>query len=227
MNPLYSLQKISKVFRNNGVDVVALDNIDMEIKKGERLCIMGVSGSGKSTLLHILGGLERPSRGNVYYNGVDLFSHTDDEICDIRNREIGFVFQFHYLLPEFSALENVMMPCLIQGIKIKEAKQKASDILERVGLGGRLSHRPGELSGGEQQRVSIARAMVMGPRVILADEPTGNLDLNTGLSIIDLFLKLNEQDGVTLVTVTHDPNIAAVFDKKVIISDGKIINEKD
>ncbi len=224
MNLLYNAQKVSKVFSNNGVDVVALDEIDLSVNHGESLGIVGVSGSGKSTLLHILGALERPSKGNVYLNDLDLFKYSDDKLSDIRNKQIGFVFQFHYLLPEFNAIENVMMPCLINRTEKEEARSRAEDMLKRVGLGKRMYHKPGELSGGEQQRVSVARAVVLKPSIILADEPTGNLDLKTGLSIIDLFLKLNDEDNITLVIVTHDHNIAGKMNRRVTLSDGKIVN---
>jgi len=224
MSLLYNAQKVSKVFSNNGVNVAALDEIDLSVEYGESLGIIGVSGSGKSTLLHILGALERPSTGNVYLNDIDLFKYSDDKLSDIRNKQIGFVFQFHYLLPEFNALENVMMPCLINRTDKKEARLRAEEILERVGLGKRIYHKPGELSGGEQQRVSVARAVVLKPSIILADEPTGNLDLKTGLSIIDLFLKLNEEDDITLVIVTHDHNIAGRMNRRITLSDGKIVN---
>lgn len=224
MNLLYSAKQLSKVFSNNGLDVKALDYIDLSVQKGESLGVVGVSGSGKSTLLHILGALDRPSSGNVYLNNTDLFQYTDDELSEIRNTMIGFVFQFHYLLPEFSALENVMMPCLINRKTKQEAISEASEILQRVGLGKRLNHKPGELSGGEQQRVSVARAVVLKPDIILADEPTGNLDLKTGLSIIDLFLKLNDEDNITLVLVTHDHNIAGKMGRRITLSDGKIVN---
>ena len=183
-----------KVFETVGGRVEALKGIDLNISDGETLAIVGVSGSGKSTLLHILGTLERPSEGKVTYSGENIFKRSDREIAAFRNNEIGFVFQFHYLLPEFSALENVMMPCLIKGIQTEHAKEMAAEILVKVGLADRLEHRPGELSGGEQQRVAIARAVVLKPKVILADEPTGNLDMDTGDSILDLFLMLNRTD---------------------------------
>lgn len=227
MSLIYNAENISKVFSNNGVDVNALKDIQLTIRRGESLGIVGVSGSGKSTLLHILGALDRPSSGNVFLDDIDLFKYNDDKLSDIRNREIGFVFQFHYLLPEFNALENVMMPCLINRMDKKEAESKAREMLVKVGLGKRLDHKPGELSGGEQQRVSVARAIVLKPSIILADEPTGNLDLKTGLSIIDLFLELNEEDEITLVIVTHDHNIADKLGRRITLSDGMIVNAKE
>ncbi|HZX13176.1 MAG TPA: ABC transporter ATP-binding protein [Thermodesulfobacteriota bacterium] len=216
---------LTKVFETDGSRVTALKGINLVINKGEAVGIVGVSGSGKSTLLHILGTLERPSDGEVLYQGENVFMRDDDELALFRNREIGFVFQFHYLLPEFSALENVMMPLLIQEIQPNEAREIAGIILKRVGLGERLRHRPGELSGGEQQRVAIARAVVLKPQVILADEPTGNLDLETGNSVLDLFLELNIEGGITLALVTHNPAVAMRLGRRIRLSDGKIVDE--
>lgn len=213
-----------KVFETRGGKVEALKGIDIEIPGGETLAIVGVSGSGKSTLLHILGTLERPSEGQVHYGETDVFRQNETELAAFRNREIGFVFQFHYLLPEFSALENVMMPCLINGIAMEQAKDMALQVLKRVGLDHRLEHRPGELSGGEQQRVAIARAVVLKPEVILADEPTGNLDLDTGASILDLFLMLNDEYGISSVIVTHNMDIAKRLQRRIRLSDGKIVD---
>lgn len=216
---------LSKVFETDGSRIVALKGIELVITKGETLGIVGMSGSGKSTLLHILGTLERPTSGEVLYSGENIFRRSDDELAIFRNREIGFVFQFHYLLSEFSALENVMMPLLIQRTGSKEAKEMALDILTGVGLRERLDHRPGELSGGEQQRVAIARAVILKPRVILADEPTGNLDLETGNSVMDLFLKLNQEEEITLVLVTHNPAVAERLGRRIKLLDGKIVDE--
>lgn len=213
-----------RVFKTKGGKVEALRGIDLEIPSRETLAVVGVSGSGKSTLLHIIGTLERPTEGNVYYGDTDVFEQNDGALDSFRNREIGFVFQFHYLLPEFSALENVMMPCLISGIDSYKAREMASDVLKKVGLEQRFEHRPGELSGGEQQRVAIARAVVLKPRVILADEPTGNLDLDTGASILDLFLKLNEENGITSVLVTHNQEIAGRMNRRIRLSDGQIVD---
>ncbi len=213
-----------KVFETRGGKVEALKGIEIDIPGGETLAIVGVSGSGKSTLLHILGTLERPSDGQVHYGETDVFRQNETELAAFRNREIGFVFQFHYLLPEFSALENVMMPCLINGITMEQAKDMALQVLKRVGLEHRLEHRPGELSGGEQQRVAIARAVVLKPKVILADEPTGNLDLDTGASILDLFLMLNDEYGISSVMVTHNMDIAKRLQRRIRLSDGKIVD---
>ncbi|MEZ4547382.1 MAG: ABC transporter ATP-binding protein [Thermodesulfobacteriota bacterium] len=213
-----------KVFETRGGKVEALKGIEIDIPGGETLAIVGVSGSGKSTLLHILGTLERPSDGQVHYGETDVFRQNETELAAFRNREIGFVFQFHYLLPEFNALENVMMPCLINGIAMEQAKDMALQVLKRVGLDHRLEHRPGELSGGEQQRVAIARAVVLKPKVILADEPTGNLDLDTGGSILDLVLMLNDEYGISSVMVTHNMDIAKRLQRRIRLSDGKIVD---
>lgn len=213
-----------KVFETVGGRVEALKGIDLNISDGETLAVVGVSGSGKSTLLHILGTLERPSEGEVTYSGQNIFNQSDREIASFRNSEIGFVFQFHYLLPEFSALENVMMPCLVKGMAPDLAREMSAEILRKVGLEQRLEHRPGELSGGEQQRVAVARAVVLKPKVILADEPTGNLDLDTGDSILDLFLMLNEEYGITSVLVTHNMEIANRLKRRIRLTDGKIVD---
>jgi len=218
------IEGLWKVFETIGGRVEALKGIDLNISHGETLAVVGVSGSGKSTLLHILGTLERPTRGEVSYNSNNIFSQNDREIAAFRNSEIGFVFQFHYLLPEFSALENVMMPCLIKGMDSEVAREMALEILGKVGLEQRLEHRPGELSGGEQQRVAIARAVVLKPKVILADEPTGNLDRDTGESILDLFLMLNDEYGITSVLVTHNMEIANRLNRRIRLTDGKIVD---
>jgi lipoprotein-releasing system ATP-binding protein len=242
MSCLIEAKCIWKVFKTKGDKVEALKGIDLVINRGDTIGVVGVSGSGKSTLLHILGTLDRPTGGELIYwntsgvpdsNGhneqlqeLNIFEHSDRELATFRNREIGFVFQFHYLLPEFNALENVMMPGLIQGIGRKQAKELSESVLFKVGLQNRLFHRPGELSGGEQQRVAIARAVVLKPRVIFADEPTGNLDLETGMSILDLFLKLNEEDGIVLVLVTHNPQVASRLGRTITLSDGLVVDEK-
>ncbi len=212
------------MFETNGGKVGALRGIDLDILSGETLAVVGVSGSGKSTLLHIIGTLDKPTEGEVYFGETDVFRQSDSGLAAFRNREIGFVFQFHYLLPEFSALENVMMPCLINGMESERAEEMALDVLRKVGLEHRLEHRPGELSGGEQQRVAVARAVVLKPKVILADEPTGNLDLETGASILDLFLMLNGEYGITTVLVTHNQEISGRMNRRIRLSDGKIVD---
>lgn len=220
---LYRIRGLRKVFNKVGSSVCALGAVDMDVLSGETLGVVGVSGSGKSTLLHILGTLESPTEGSVLYRGRDLFRQNEKELSVFRNSEIGFIFQFHYLLMEFTALENVMMPCLIDRQSFAVARQKACEVLEKVGLSERLNHLPGELSGGEQQRVAIARSMVREPKVILADEPTGNLDTKTGFSVLDLFCRLNEDYGVTVVMVTHNSEFAKRMKKTVTISDGMVV----
>ncbi len=222
--PLYRVRGLKKIFNKADSRVCALGGVDMDISAGETLGVIGVSGSGKSTLLHILGTLESPTEGLVFYRGKDLFRRPEKELSIFRNSEIGFIFQFHYLLMEFTALENVMMPCLIGRQSFSVAKEKACQVLEKVGLSERVYHLPGELSGGEQQRVAIARSIVRGPKVILADEPTGNLDKKTGFSVLDLFCALNEDYGVTVVMVTHNSEFANRMKKTVRISDGMVCN---
>lgn len=212
------------MFETRGDSVEALKGIDLDITSGETLAVVGVSGSGKSTLLHIIGTLDRPTEGQVLYGNSDVFGKNEAELAEFRNREIGFVFQFHYLLPEFSALENVMMPCLINRMETEHAREAAFDVLKKVGLEHRLEHRPGEMSGGEQQRVAIARAVVLKPKVVLADEPTGNLDLDTGSSVLDMFLMLNDEYGITSVIVTHNHEIAERMKRRIRLSDGNIVD---
>ncbi len=242
MSSIIEAKCIRKVFETKGDKVEALKGIDLVINRGDTIGVVGVSGSGKSTLLHILGTLDRPTAGKLIYwdpskmsegsghktqlQEHNIFQHSDGELATFRNREIGFVFQFHYLLPEFNALENVMMPALIQGMGKKQARELSESILLKVGLQNRLFHRPGELSGGEQQRVAIARAVTLKPRVIFADEPTGNLDLETGMSILDLFLKLNEEEGIVLVLVTHNAQVARRLSRTITLSDGLVVDEK-
>jgi lipoprotein-releasing system ATP-binding protein len=191
------------------------------------LAIVGASGVGKSTFLHILGGLDRPSSGKVFYGEVDVFSLAAADLARFRNERVGFIFQFHHLLPEFSAIENVMMPALIRRADAKDAYEAAANILNDVGLGSRLHHRPGELSGGEQQRVAVARALVLKPDVVLADEPTGNLDTHTGEAIHDLLLSINKQRGVTFVIVTHNDKLAIRADRVLRMADGKLSQAHD
>ncbi len=224
MNNLIEAKKISKIFYGKDSEISALKDVDLTIKSAETMGILGISGSGKSTLLHILGTLDRPTSGEVVFDGMNLFNYDDDELSDIRNNKIGFVFQFHYLLQDFDALENVMIPCLINGQNKDTAKEKSIELLEKVGLENRLHHKPGELSGGEQQRVAIARAVVQDPKVILADEPTGNLDLKNGMLILDLFLELNHDRKITCVIITHNKEIANRLERTVTLSDGTISN---
>lgn len=199
-----------------------LEGIDLDIQQGEMLAIVGASGVGKSTFLHIIGGLDRPTSGKVLYGDLDVFGLNNDRIAQFRNERVGFVFQFHHLLPEFSALENVMMPALIRRIGSENAARTAADILNEVGLGARLHHRPGELSGGEQQRVAVARALMLRPDVVLADEPTGNLDAHTGEAVHQLLQDINKQKGVTFVIVTHNDKLAIRADRVLRMTEGKL-----
>ena len=205
------------------VELPVLDGIDLDIQTGEMLAIVGASGVGKSTLLHIVGGLDRPTSGKVYYGDIDVFGLDNGQLSRFRNARVGFVFQFHHLLPEFSALENVMMPGLIRRMDREEAADAARRILTDVGLGARVLHRPGELSGGEQQRVAVARALMLKPDVVLADEPTGNLDMHTGESVHDLLLGINKQQGITFVIVTHNDKLAVRADRVLRMAEGKLI----
>ena len=196
------LENLSKTFFKDGNKIEVLRDLNLEIKKGESLAILGVSGAGKSTLIHILGTLDHPTSGNISINGMNVFEWNENKMARFRNSNIGFIFQFNNLLPEFDALENTMMPALISGMPKKLAAQKAYSLLEELGLEKRTRHKPGELSGGEQQRVAIARALVMEPEILLADEPTGNLDTETGKKIEDILVNLNATKKITLVVVT-------------------------
>jgi lipoprotein-releasing system ATP-binding protein len=221
VSALIEVHQIFKSFGNGAKRVDVLKGINLTFAQAERVAIVGASGVGKTTLLHILGTLDRPTAGKVLYEGQDVFTLNEKGLALFRNREIGFVFQFHHLLPEFNALENTMMPCLIQGLPKKEASLRAESILTLVGLKDRLSHKPGELSGGEQQRVAVARALVLEPKVLLADEPTGNLDTRTGESVFDLLTEINQIKGVTLIIVTHNLKLAEKMSRQIHLVDGK------
>lgn len=200
-----------------------LKGINFEVPRGGRVAILGKSGAGKSTFLHILGTLEAPTQGTITFNGRDIFRLSEADLSEFRNRELGFVFQFHYLMLEFNALENVMMPALISGQSPHHAAGRAKDLLERVGLGARLKHKPGQLSGGEQQRVAVARALMMSPKLLLTDEMTGNLDPATGSQVFALILRLQAELGIALVSVTHDEALAAEYPQVYHLVDGQLM----
>lgn len=216
---------LTMVFGSTVQSIELFRNLDVVIRRGERIAIVGASGAGKSTLLNIIGTLERPTGGKVLYGGQDVFLWEEKELAQFRNRHIGFVFQFHYLLPEFNALENVMMPGLIAGLPGGEVKEKALALIEKLGLTHRLTHRIGELSGGEQQRVAVARALLLRPSLFLADEPSGNLDSRTGRRLHELLVGLNEDLGLTMVIVTHNPELASMMHRVLHLVDGQLKQE--
>jgi lipoprotein-releasing system ATP-binding protein len=217
---------LSKNFYDADREVRVLRRLDFEAGAGERIAIVGQSGVGKSTLLHVLGSLETPSDGKVYFEGQDLFALDATALARFRNRMLGFVFQFHYLLADFTALENVMMPGMIARMAEREIRTRAAEMLELVGLGDKLGRRPAELSGGEQQRVAVARAVVMRPRLVLADEPTGNLDPQTADEVHELFTMLNRELGVTLVVATHNERLTQVMSRVLRLRDGRLFEER-
>jgi len=220
-------QNIWKSYTDMAVPIKVLRGLDFELEEGESVGIFGASGTGKSTLLHLLGGLDRPNEGTISAAGLDLGTMTEEELATFRNREVGFVFQFYHLLPEFTALENAMLPGLIAGLGRNEARDRAAEALEAVGLFERVSHRPAMLSGGEQQRVAIARSAVMRPRVIFADEPTGNLDRETGRKVWEYLKGLNREKGVALVAVTHNRDLIDGFTRSLELRDGKLSDYRD
>jgi len=219
---MIEIKNLSKTFLKDGLAIEVLKELDLRIDTGESLAVVGVSGSGKSTLIHILGTLDHPTSGAILFDGVDVFTWPEQKLAAFRNRKIGFIFQFHNLLPEFTSLENTMMPALIRRMPKREAQGKAEALLTEVGLGNRVSHKPGELSGGEQQRVAIARALILEPEILLADEPTGNLDTETGKKIEEILVTLNKTKGITLIAVTHNRSLANRMSRQIGLRDGRI-----
>ncbi len=223
MKPMLRIENIYKSFENNGQIIQVLKGVSLQVLPGDSLAITGPSGAGKSTLLNIMGTLELPSEGNVFFDNFDVYQMDEVSLSKTRNREIGFVFQLHHLLPEFNAEENTMIPAIISGCSKRESAEMASAILSQMGLKDRLNHRVGELSGGEQQRVAIARALIMEPKLLLADEPTGNLDKETGDEIAKLLLSLNKSKGLALVIATHNLELAHQMSKQLQLVDGRFV----
>lgn len=228
VSPEYVVQAqgLKKTYKLGKTEVQALRGVDLNASASEFLAVMGVSGSGKSTLLHLLGGLDRPSEGSIKIDGVDISKLKDNQLADIRSKKIGFVFQFFNLLTRLTALRNVRLPLEIAGSSAKEAQKRALELLKLVGLEDRADHRPTELSGGEQQRVAVARALTNNPKIILADEPTGNLDTKTGMDILQLLKQITKEKGRTLIIVSHDLRVAELADRTVNLRDGLVVNEK-
>jgi len=222
---LIQTENLTKVYGSGEAAVTALDHVNFQVKEGEFVAVMGPSGCGKSTLLHLLGGLDRPSEGGVSIEGTPIADMKDDDLTKLRRRKMGFVFQFFNLIPVLNAVENAALPVTLDGVKPAEARKRASEWLRRFGLGDRLNSRPDQLSGGQQQRVAVARALVAEPALILADEPTGNLDTRSGDEIAGLLRQVTKEYGRTVIMVTHDPRIAAYADRIVFLKDGKVVDE--
>lgn len=223
--PLLTASHLKKTYpsQDGGQELLILKEISITVAERSLISIIGASGSGKSTLLHILGGLDRPTSGTIRFRDADIHLYNDEELAKFRNLQIGFVFQFHHLLPEFTALENVFMPALIAGGNKDEMASRAADLLSRLGLASRENHRPAQLSGGEQQRVAVARALMNRPQIIMADEPTGNLDTRNTSQMLDLLLRIRDEEGIALLMVTHDPGIAATSEQVFELQDGELI----
>lgn len=221
-DPILRVSGLKKTFSKNGVEINVIKGITLDINEGDFITIMGPSGAGKSTFLHILGTLDKPSEGDIFFRNRNIKEFSEDEESRFRNEKIGFVFQFYHLLQDFNVIENIMMPLLIKRLHLTDATAKAEKFLTIMGLKNRRNHKPGELSGGEQQRVAIARALVNEPEIILADEPTGNLDRKTGKEVLDYLLSINEQLSSTLVLVTHDPEIGSIGERKMKMVDGEL-----
>jgi lipoprotein-releasing system ATP-binding protein len=225
--PFIQISQLFKTYENPRDKVEVLKGLDLAVDSGESVAVVGASGVGKSTLLHIVGALDRPTRGKVLVDGRDVFTMDEQALAAFRNRHVGFVFQFHHLLPEFSALENVMMPGLIARLETSQARARAVELLTEVGLSDRAAHRVGELSGGERQRVAVARALVLGPSLLLADEPTGNLDERTAERVHELFVKLNQERGLTTLVATHNERLAGAMSRTVRLAEGKAWPDDD
>jgi len=225
MEYIIETENLRKVYKTEYEEIEALKGVNLKIKKAEMVAVMGPSGSGKSTLLHLLGGIDKPTEGRVYIDGKDIFKMKDEELARFRNRNIGFVFQFHYLLPEFTALENVLIPAQFYKYKRdEEIKERAIQLLKELNLGHRLDHRPSQLSGGEQQRVSIARAIINEPLIVIADEPTGNLDTGNAKIVMEIFKRLNEKKGVSIIIATHDELVASYCSRIIRMKDGVVLD---
>ncbi len=220
------VERVTKLFQHGGRTIGVLKGIDLSLRSGEVVSVVGASGVGKSTLLHILGTLDSPTSGRILFDGVDVTTFTPQALADFRNRQIGFIFQFHHLLPEFTALENAMMPGLIARQPRRQCAERAEALLVRVGLRDRLKHRPGELSGGEQQRVALARALLVSPRLLLGDEPTGNLDTKTSREMHELFFELGRELGMTILLVTHNDELAQRTMRRIRMVDGLIVEDE-
>jgi putative ABC transport system ATP-binding protein len=226
MGSLIVCRDLWKIYRLGDVEVQALRGLSLAIDQGECVALMGTSGSGKSTLMNLLGCLDTPTTGHYWLGGRDVASATQDELADIRNRQIGFVFQSFNLIPRTSALENVQLPLFYRGLPLRDQRARAADALNRVGLAGREQHFPSQLSGGQQQRVAIARALVAGPAILLADEPTGNLDTESSQEIMAILADLNRRDGLTILVVTHDSDVAAYTGRELLLKDGQLIDDR-